>query len=76
MQNIYYKLDENKNNILSSKSNVNFFENYLNKKNKKKLNYKSSNSIDSRIYRYIPTYKYNLNSPTNNYIGKQDSNMY
>ena len=75
-QNIYNKLDENKNNILSSKSNVNFFENYLNKKNKKKLNYKSSNSIDSRIYRYIPTYKYNLNWSTNNYIGKQDSNMY
>ena len=75
MQNTDIKLVENKNKILASKSNINFFENCLNKKHKKKLNNKSSNSIDSRIYRYIPAYKYNLNSPSNNYISNHYNNQ-
>ena len=52
--NIYYKLGNNNNQLLFSKSNTNFLENMLHKKKKNELKYKYISSEDSRTFNYIP----------------------
>ena len=63
--NIYYKLGNNNNQLLISKSNTNFLENMLHKKKKNELKYKYIDSEDSRTFNYIP----------NNFNQLYDENM-
>ena len=69
----YFKLDENNNRLFTSKSNVNFLENQLKKKNKKNIQY--NNSEDSKIFCLIPTRENNFYEEKPNYKYNQKNNQ-
>jgi len=69
----YFKLDENNNRLFTSKSNVNFLENQLKKKNKKNIQY--NNSEDSKIFCLIPTRENNFYEEKTNYKYNQKNNQ-
>ena len=67
----YFKLDENNNRLFTSKSNNNFLENQLKRKNKKNIQY--NNSEDSKVFCLIPTRENNFYDEKPNYKYNQNN---